>query len=164
MSKTDLSTKKVSPPASHQDSVILSFKSLFNLIGKDLHQQICHQANAYNLTPMQSFIILHLQEAEDHKNSIYQKDLEALFHISGSTVTGLLKLMEQKNLLSRHSVPHDARLKEIRLTTKAKNLLSGASQKLSLTEEKINHILTLSERKTLLKIIKKIQTQFHPTD
>lgn len=159
MLKNNLSAQQKVSSVAEPQSTILAFKSLFNLIGKDLHQQIHDDAKTYSLTPMQSFIIVYLQDAEEKQTPIYQKDLETLFHVRGSTVTGLLKLMEQKKLLTRHSVPHDARLKEIRLTQKAKKLMARASQKLSQTEDKINLILTPLERKTLLKIINKIKIQ-----
>lgn len=50
-----------------------------------------------------------------HKD-IYQKDLEETFHISRSSVTGIVKLMEQKGYILRQSVPGDARLKKLSLT------------------------------------------------
>ena len=64
---------------------------------------------------------------------IFQKDIEARFSISRSTVTGILKLMEKKGYVIRESVPQDARLKRLVLTEKGKMLHLQ-------TEEDIKHL------------------------
>ena len=53
-----------------------------------------------------------------HKD-VYQKDFEAEFDIRRSTASNILALMEKNGLITRESVPHDARLKKIVLTEKA---------------------------------------------
>lgn len=53
----------------------------------------------------------------DHE--IYQKDVEAKFHIRRSTATGILQLMEKRGLICRESVEWDARLKKILPTEKS---------------------------------------------
>ena len=59
----------------------------------------------------------------DHcDQNIYQKDLEEKFSITRSTASKVIKRMEQKGLIERHSVPHDARLKKLVLTERAKAL------------------------------------------
>ncbi|SHI13052.1 MarR family protein [Sporobacter termitidis DSM 10068] len=57
--------------------------------------------------------------AEHGGQDIYQKDLEANFSITRSTASKVIKLMEQKGLVERQGVPHDARLKKLVLTEKA---------------------------------------------
>ena len=59
-------------------------------------------------------IIRFLSEHADR--DVYQKDLEGEFGITRSTASRVLRLMEQKGLLERQSVPHDARLKKLVLT------------------------------------------------
>ena len=61
-------------------------------------------------------IIRFLSEHADR--DVYQKDLEGEFGITRSTASRVLRLMEQKGLLERQSVPHDARLKKLVLTPK----------------------------------------------
>ena len=88
------------------------------------------------ITQMQSWIINYLYEhpGED----VFQKDLESQFRIARSTATGILKLMEKKELLRREPVPSDARLKRLVLTEK------GIGKKLAI-------IRSLDEIETLLK-------------
>lgn len=70
--------------------------------------------------------------AENEGKDIYQKDLEEQFSITRSTASKVLILMEKKGLIERRSVPHDARLKKLVLTEKAKEIsklmIKGAMQ------------------------------------
>ena len=57
--------------------------------------------------------------ADHSEQDIFQRDLEKKFSITRSTASKVIKLMEQKGLVERHSVPYDARLKKLILTEKA---------------------------------------------
>ena len=71
-------------------------------------------------------IIRFLSEHADR--DVYQKDLEGEFGITRSTATRLLRLREQKGLLERQSVPHDARLKKLVLTERSRRVLQEMCQ------------------------------------
>ncbi len=49
---------------------------------------------------------------------VYQRDIEERFHIRRSSVTALLKAMEQDGFITRTAVKQDARLKSLALTEK----------------------------------------------
>lgn len=49
---------------------------------------------------------------------VYQRDIEEEFHITRSSVTGVVQLMEKKGYITRRSVEADARLKKLTLTEK----------------------------------------------
>lgn len=72
------------------------------------------------VTVMHGWIIGYLYDHQDA--DVYQKDLEAQFCISRSTVTNILKLMEKKGYIERVSVEKDARLKKIILTERARKI------------------------------------------
>jgi Transcriptional regulators len=57
--------------------------------------------------------------AHNADRDIFQKNIEEHFDITRSTVSKVLRLMEEKKLIEKHSVPEDARLKKIVLTKKA---------------------------------------------
>ena len=160
MLKNNLETIKKQEMSFGQMPILLSFKSLFNLIAKDLHQQVL-QGNLVNaLTPMQSFIIVYIQDLENEGTAIYQKDLETMFNIRGSTATGILQLMEKKGLLTRKITKKDARLKEIKLTPKAKRLLKQAGTNLMMTEKKLAQALTEKQQQTFVNLMSKMEMQF----
>lgn len=62
--------------------------------------------------------------ADNAGRDVYQKHLEEEFGITRSTASKVLRLMEQKGLIARHSVERDARLKKIVLTDKAWKIYS----------------------------------------
>lgn len=106
--------------------------TLDNMIGRIVKLLI----EKNGITQMQSWIINYLYDHPDE--DVFQKDLESQFRIARSTATGILKLMEKKELLRREPVPSDARLKRLVLTEK------GIGKKLAI-------IRSLDEIETLLK-------------
>jgi len=67
-------------------------------------------------TRMQCATLHYLRTHQEE--DVFQKDLEAAFSISGATATNILKVMEKNGIISRESVPTDARLKKLVLTEK----------------------------------------------
>ena len=55
-------------------------------------------------------------------------ELESEFGITRSTASRVLRLMEQKGLVERQSVPHDARLKKLVLTERSRRLVQEMCQ------------------------------------
>ena len=94
------------------------------------------------VTIMHGWIMGYLKHNE-HRD-IYQKTIESDFSIGRSSVTSLVKLMENKGYIAREAVPGDARLKKIVLTElgdetarKSKDALDGMEhQMLAGVEEK----------------------------
>lgn len=65
---------------------------------------------------MQGWIIGYLYRHSGQ--DVFQKDLEAEFQMARSTASGILGAMEKKQLITRESIPRDARLKRLVLTEK----------------------------------------------
>lgn len=86
--------------------------TLDNMIGRRL-AALCEKDG---LTKMQSWIIGYLYD--NASKDVFQKDIEAQFHIARSTATGILQLMEKRGFLYREPVSQDARLKRLVLTEK----------------------------------------------
>ena len=74
------------------------------------------QSGAEDLSAMQGHVIAYLYYCRE--KDIFQRDIEEAFNITRSSVTGIVKLMEEKGYLTRQSVPGDARLKKLSLTPK----------------------------------------------
>ncbi len=86
---------------------------------------------------------------------VFQKDIEKKFDMAKSTVTGTLKLMEKKKLITREAVNYDDRLKKICLTEKGKyvnrTMMAGVIQaeeqiKKGISEEELNIFFDILER------------------
>ncbi len=86
-------------------------------LDKMLKRIICSRTQKKGPPAMQNWIISFLY---DHPTeNIFQRDIEARFHIPRSTATGILQGMQKDGFLTREAVPNDARLKRLVLTEKA---------------------------------------------
>ena len=94
---------------------------------------------------------------ESERHNVYQKDIESTFSISRSTVTNILKLMEEKGYINRVSVDCDARLKKLILTQKGEEINKVIHTTILSNEEKFDKILTDEEKKTFLYLIRKLK-------
>ncbi len=68
------------------------------------------------VTIMHGQILGYLYRCSQAETPVYQRDLEETFHITRSSVTGIVQLMERKGYIQRRSVQGDGRLKELTLT------------------------------------------------
>ena len=93
---------------------------------RTLDHMICRRVNiwqskmneAEEITRMQAWITGYLY---DHREeAIFQRDIEATFHIARSTATGILQQLEKKEFIQRLPYPGDARLKKLVVTEKGK--------------------------------------------
>lgn len=91
---------------------------LNNLIGRYLKATMPEEAR--EATGGNGEIIVFLKRQEDEGHEVYPQDLERRFGITRSTISRVLGLMERKELVERAAVSHDARLKRIVLTDKAR--------------------------------------------
>lgn len=71
---------------------------------------VMSENGADDITPVHGRILGYLVQSE---KEVYQRDIEAEFGITRSSVAGILKLMEQKGYIRREGVREDARLKHI---------------------------------------------------
>lgn len=74
-----------------------------------------------DLTPVQQQLLKFILLESSHK-PVFQRDIEEAFQIRRSTVTGIIKLIEQKGYITRTGVKNDARLKQLIPTEKAEAL------------------------------------------
>lgn len=79
-----------------------------------------------SVTGTNSWIICYLANHEGR--DIFQKDIEKEFDITRSTASKVIDLMEQKGLVERQTVPHDARLRKLVLTDKSRQLVNLISE------------------------------------
>lgn len=107
------------------------------------------------VTLMHGWIIAYLEE---HKGAdVYQKDIESTFAISRSTVTSIVKNMENKGYITRISVDSDARLKKLVLTEEGERVHNVIKRTIIENEARFNSILTEQERETLISLVRKLR-------
>jgi DNA-binding MarR family transcriptional regulator len=134
--------------------ISLELRSLNNLIRRYIENSETKK-KIESVTGTNGWIIGYLAENED--KDIYQKDLEEQFSITRSTASKVLILMEKKGLIERRSVPHDARLKKLVLTDKAREIsemmIEGAVQ----LEETLTQGFTREELDAFYNSIQKMK-------
>jgi DNA-binding MarR family transcriptional regulator len=101
------------------------------------------------------FIIGYLFNNRDR--DVFQKDIEKKFGITRSTASKVLNLMEQKGLIERQSVAHDARLKKIVLTEKTESIAHLMSEDMSRIENILTNGFSDDEIATLYDYIDRIK-------
>ena len=135
--------------------VCLQIKSISNL----MHQELAGTAHCG--TMMQKMFLGYL---DAHKGQpVFQKDLEAAFHIRRSTATGILQIMERDVLLRREPVEQDARLKRLVLTSPAYEQLAQMQQDIIQLEAKATAGLSPEEQNTLFTLLSRIIQNLTPS-
>ena len=95
---------------------------------------------------------------------IFQKDFEQEFNIRRSTASNILALIEKNGLITRESVPYDARLKKITLTQKALDIQCTVDKAFENLEENIKKGISEEELQVFFKVIDKINSNLERND
>ncbi len=139
-------------------SVCMEIKGITNLVHQELNN--AEGWPSHPGTMMQKLFLGYLDAHRDR--DVYQKDLEATFHIRRSTASGILQIMVRDGLLVREPVEGDARLKRLVLTPIAQEQLSQMQQDLLRVENKATAALTKQELETLFTLLDKVRGSLAP--
>ena len=125
--------------------------TLDNMIGR----LISSLRDKDGITQMQSWVIGYLYDRPTE--DVFQKDIEAEFHIARSTATGIIQLMEKRGFLKREPVSHDARLKRLVLTEKGVGCHLSIIRNLDLTEERMMRHIPAEDLDVFFEVINQIK-------
>lgn len=137
-------------------SIGYEVKTLNNLIFRDL-LSVSSRKGLDELTMMHGWIIGYLYNNRDR--DIFQKNLEAEFCISRSTVTNILKLMEKKGYIRRETVSTDARLKKLVLTENGMRMHQIQMEILLEQEERLREYLSSEQLDVFLQAVRVLKAQ-----
>ena len=87
---------------------------------------------------------------------ICQRDIEEAFAIRRSTVSRILRLMEEKGLIVREAVASDARLKRVRLTEQARQTCAQSTCRMTALERLATKSLDDGEVSQLRSLLARI--------
>lgn len=134
----------------HSKDVGFEVRTLDNMIYRQL---IAYEARRGidEVTVMHGWIIGYMYDNQEKE--IFQKDIEAAFSITRSTVTGILKLMEKKGYIYRESVEWDARLKRLVLTDRGRELHEGTMRNIRMLEDSVREGISPQELETFFRVI-----------
>ena len=138
----------------YKKSIGLEIRILSNLCRREMDRSSSIQY-VESVTGTNGWIIGYL--ADNQGRDIFQRDLEEEFSVRRSTASKVLKLMEQKGLIRRESVPYDARLKKLVLPDTALEMHSHVVRDSERLEAKLTKGLTDEELQTFFAIAEKIK-------
>lgn len=139
-----------------RDTVGYKIRLIHNQVHKTM--EFKRKENEDDLTSMQRWILGYLHEHEGQ--NIYQRDIEASFSISRATTSNMLSVMERKGLIERHSVAHDARLKRLELTERARQLFAKADLDMKEMEDTLLRGMSTEDIIALNRYLEQILSNF----
>lgn len=105
-------------------------------------------------SPTQMQIIEYIINSDEE---VLQCDLEKAIKLRRATISGVLKTMEKKNLITRVISSKDARVKKIILSDKTKKMYLESKAKLEALEELITSNISDNKINIFLEVINKMQ-------
>lgn len=96
--------------------------------------------------------------AHNTDRDIFQKDLEIFFCIRRSTVSKVIRLMEDKGYIRREEVAQDARLKKIVLTDSGWTILNFMREERNATEALLRQGVSEEELDIFFRVMKKFRS------
>ena len=130
------------------------FKCIFNETRK-VHEQLL---SGTELTPVQCLIIELLGSRKDKTAS--QKEIEQFLMVQHSTVSGIIKRMEQKGLVRCIPNESDRRIKDVTLTEKADQFKDAFYQCNLIVQQQLTKGMSESDKQELLRLLTIVLSNF----
>ncbi|MCD8148306.1 MAG: MarR family winged helix-turn-helix transcriptional regulator [Clostridiales bacterium] len=127
---------------------------LANLVGRAIDQKLT-RLRAENVTGSNAGIIGFI--AKSGEQPVCQKDLEKHFGVTRATASKVVSRMVRNGLIERRSVPGDARLKQLVLTERSKELLDQTGVEFHNIEDTLREGFTEKELKQFYSYIHRMQ-------
>ena len=114
--------------------------------------QFLEEMAVYDLRPV-DFSALSLIT---HNPGITSRQLCNTLGIQAPNIVAMVNGFEKRGLIARHAHPRDGRAFGLMLTAEGEALMAKAEKTASSLESSVSERLTLEERKTMIKLLKKI--------
>lgn len=122
--------------------IIYYIKSLNRLLTKDFDKRL----SEFNLTSQQGRILFYIFRNNLNNKDVHQVDIEKQFHLSKSTVSGLVKRMEKNGLINKiQSHPYHSLV----LTDKSRGILDNIHKNRIKIVEKISQGFSEEQQKQI---------------
>jgi DNA-binding MarR family transcriptional regulator len=125
---------------------------LVKRIASQLEQNMNFFLKPYNITTMQSWVLLHLNRTGD---SLTFKELEKQFEVSQPTMVGILSRLEQKDFVLIGPDEKDRRIKRVQISEKGSELIADLKLHLEQSEHFFTDGFSDSERESFHLLLEK---------
>lgn len=140
----------------NERKVIYELKSVLNLISRYVDNNISKEFSG-QITGMQGLVIGFIGYYNNQGKVVFQKDIEEEFMIRGSTVSKMLDLMIEKEIVEKVNVDYDARLKKIILTNSGEKIKKQMIKSMNQLEKKSQEGLTNEQLNNFFEVMDKIK-------
>lgn len=137
----------------------VAIRTLHNVINRYLY--VTRPEQVKDVSGGNIDIIVFLAHHKDEE--IFPQDIERRFGVTRSTASRVLALMERKGLITRESVPRDARLKRIVLTDKSHAIAEALRDNAKQMEDKLLERLSDAEIRQFMYTLDVMQTNLVST-
>lgn len=128
---------------------------LIKYIANSIKNEINNNLAKFDVTAVQESVLLFLWE--NPNRDIFQKDIEEHLKLKNPTVTGIVKRLEEKGMISRTHKKDDARCKCHFLTDKGKHVVEDTiGYGVNYIEKKLTKDLSFEEKENLIYLLKKV--------
>ena len=126
-----------------------------SILSRNIKRILNEEVSKYDITYEQTIFLKYIAD-NSLKCKVYAKDLENEFDKRRATITGIIQLLEQNELIERKSEGKDARMKEIVLTDKALNIVKSINLTINNVEKNLKKDITKEEISNFLETLKKM--------
>lgn len=128
---------------------------LFKKIDEKLEKQVNSKLNSLGITFAQIRVLIFVHEAENQQTT--QKEIETFLEVSHPTTNGIIKRLEEKQLVKTEMTLKNGRMsKNVTITEKGIELCSKNEADKNLLENKFTEWLTEDGKNTLRELLLKI--------
>ena len=125
---------------------------LVKRIAHRLEQNMNNFLKPYNITIMQSWVLMFLKRTE---NCYTFKELEKQFEVSQPTMAGILARLDQKNMIITIQDEKDKRIKKVQISDDGRALINRLGEHLEDSEVAIVGNFTRDEQETFHLLLEK---------
>ncbi|WP_296025193.1 MarR family transcriptional regulator [uncultured Treponema sp.] len=131
---------------------------LFKKIDEKLEKQVNSKLNSLGITFAQIRVLIFVHEAENQQTT--QKEIETFLEVSHPTTNGIIKRLEEKQLIKTEMTLKNGRMsKNVAITEKGIDLCSKNEADKNLLEDKFTEWLSEDGKNTLRELLLKIYEQ-----
>ena len=141
----------------NEEQIGYQIKELSRLLDKNIWQKSILNAGGDTVTATHGWMIGYLYHHRDRE--IFQKDMEADFHMAKSSVTAALQNLEKNGYIVRVSVERDARLKKIELTEAGIGFHDDIQKSIDHMEERMVAGLSKEQKQDLFAMLLQVKKQ-----
>ena len=136
------------------NEILNEFAPLIKMISDNLEKRINNELKKYDITFSQIRVLFLIYYSKDKIYTL--KEIENAFHVSQQTIAGIVKRLEEKNLIYGFMDEEDKRIKRINITKEGDELVGNIQREFVETKKNISKCLDEEEGKVLINLLQKL--------